>query len=133
MEKFSINIKTIPKLCFIFIAPGQKDLYGRYDSQNFINIYSNKYKFKEDTFAHKSLHNRTYFFLKISNGGYWTECSKFPLKEIEFESECFNELIQGRNSRSNAYFEMNERKNNERLLCPVGVTYEISCVPSMQI
>ena len=61
-------------------------------------------------------------FFKISIGGFWKECSKFYLEETDFESECFDELTQERNSKSNAL-----------LLCESDANYSISCVPSMQI
>ena len=72
-------------------------------------------------------------FLKISIGGFWKECSKFYMDEIHFHSECFDGLTQERNSKSNAYFKINERENNELLLCEGDANYSISCVPSMQI
>ena len=61
-------------------------------------------------------------FFKISIGGFWKECSKFYLEEIDFESECFDELTQERNGKLNAL-----------LLCESDANYSISCVPSMQI
>ena len=61
-------------------------------------------------------------FLKISIGGFWKECSKFYLEDIDFQGECFDELTQERNSKSNAL-----------LPCEYATNYSISCVPSMQI
>ena len=72
-------------------------------------------------------------FLKISIGGFWKDCSKFYLDELEFKSECFNELTQETYSKSNAHFKMNESEYNELIICDGEAKYSINCVPSMQI